>query len=147
MLEAALAYVARGVPVFPVLPNAKSPLSAHGFKDATTDAQQVRAWWGASPLANIGMPTGTTSGIFVVDVDPRNGGDVEWAMLVAQNGEPVTRRVRTPSGGIHLYFRCPAAGIKTRAHIRPGIDVRGDGGYVVVPPSVVDGNPYATARG
>ena len=67
--EAARVFAASGVPVFLVAAGDKQPLTRHGFHDATTDLNRVRAWWSASPAANIGMPTGAASGLVVVDVD------------------------------------------------------------------------------
>ena len=141
-LAAALEYAARGWHVFPCRAGEKIPATAHGFKDATTDPETIRAWWTASPSANVAMPTGKVSGLAVLDIDPRNDGDLEWQMLVAQIGEPVAPRVRTPSGGTHLYFACPAAGLASRVGLKPGIDLKADGGYVLAPPSIVFGNPY-----
>lgn len=142
LLEAALEYAARGWHVFPCKPGEKTPATAHGFKDATTDEATIRAWWGRMPNANVAIATGRISGIVVVDIDPRHGGDIEWQILVAQNGEPETLKVQTPSGGTHLYFACPEAGFPSKVAIRPGIDTRGDGGYVLAPPSMIFGNPY-----
>jgi hypothetical protein len=136
--DAAVRFVAAGVPVFPCEPGGKRPLTGAGFLDATRDTEQVRAWWRRTPHANIGMPTGRTSGIDVVDVDVKTDGTgfpmfrraVDEGLL---DGE--LARVRTPSGGLHIYF--PATGPQrcwqaARSHI----DFRGDGGYVVVPPSM-----------
>lgn len=141
-LTAALEYAARGWHVFPCKPGEKTPATPHGFKDATTDEETIRAWWARTPAANVAIATGRVSGLVVVDIDPKNGGSLEWQMLVAQNGEPVAPRVRTPSGGTHLYFACPDAGFPSKVGIRPGIDTRGDGGYVLAPPSVILGTPY-----
>lgn len=137
--EAACVFAASGVPVFPVAAGGKQPLTRHGFHDATTDLDRVRAWWSAAPAANIGMPTGAVSGMVVVDVDvhgPANGyvaldradraGLLEgWELLI-----------HTPSDGLHAYY--PASpGLVQRSWqaARVGIDFRGDGGYIIVPPS------------
>lgn len=143
MLAAALEYAARGWLVFPCLVGSKFPATEHGFKDATTDTATIRKWWEANPNLNVAVATGRESGFFVVDIDPANSGDVEWHMLTAQNGDPPTYRVRTPSGGTHYYFRMPpSSDVRNRAGVRKGIDVRGTGGYVLTPPSLVDGKPY-----
>lgn len=141
-LAAALDYASRGWHVFPCRPGEKAPATAHGFKDATTDTDTIRAWWTKNPAYNVAIATGKVSGIVVVDIDPRNGGDLEWAMLTAQNDTPRTWTVRTPSGGRHFYFKCPDAGAPSRTGIRPGIDVKADGGYVLAPPSRILNNPY-----
>ena len=74
MLKSALWYAEHGVPVFPCSPRAKEPFTAHGFKDATADAHQIRRWWRRWPDANIGIPTGKASGLLVLNVDPPKRG-------------------------------------------------------------------------
>ena len=136
--RAALAYARRGVPVFPCEPGGKRPLTPSGFWDATTDARRVRAWWGRWPRANVGVPTGGRSGLLVLDVDPRGGGPESLAALERENGQlPKTARARTGGGGLHVFFRYPAdKEVRNSAGWPgPGLDVRGEGGYVVVPPS------------
>jgi Bifunctional DNA primase/polymerase, N-terminal len=139
LLDAASAYAQRGWPVFPLIPGKKKPLIAKkdggkGFHDATTDEAQIIAWWRANPRANIGMPTSAASGIVVVDVDPRNGGDARFLTL------PPTMTERTPSGGYHYYFTLPK-GVRApkdnTGKLGPGIDFLGDGAYVVLPPSEI----------
>ena len=142
MLEAALGYAARGIPVFPLRPRSKAPATAHGFKDAVTDAAQIEAWWGASPNANIGIPNGSASGIWVLDIDPRNDASNAWGQLVDRYGEPLTHTVRTGSGGRHYYFRTDDRLIKRRKTRYPGVEICGEGGYVVAPPSVTESGEY-----
>ena len=147
MLDAVLAHAAKSRPVFPCGPD-KSPLTAHGFKDATTDASIITAWWRDHPDALIGMPTGTASGVFVLDVDMKNGHDGEAALqeLVARHGPlPDTVEAFTPSGGRHIYFRLPReAQIRSSAgKLGDGLDIRGEGGYVILPPSGQNGHAYA----
>ena len=108
-------------------------MTRHGHKDATTDEEAIRAWWGETPKANIGIRTGKESGIFVVDLDGEEGIEA-LAKLEAENGPlPRTPTVRTGGGGRHRYFVYPA-GVevknKTKVLGLP-IDVRGDGGYVI----------------
>lgn len=128
LLKAALSYAKRGHRIFPCRPAPyKSPLTRHGFKDATTDRDRVTGFWNAHTEASIGIPTGER--FWVLDVD-------DLAALEKLPGElPDTWAVRTPRGGFHFYFRT-VEGITNRPGGLPaGIDVRGTGGYVLVPPS------------
>jgi hypothetical protein len=141
-LEAALEYARAGIPVFPCNPLDKKPLTPHGFKDATTDEAQIRAWWTQWPNAMIGAPTGPASGFWVVDTDkdPAKNidGEAMLAHLVAQRGPiPETLMTVTPRGGKHRIFTWDSnVDIRnSTSKIGPGIDVRGNGGYVCWPPS------------
>ncbi|WP_282856883.1 bifunctional DNA primase/polymerase [Pseudoclavibacter helvolus] len=131
----------RGVPVFPCMPGGKRPLTAHGFHNATTDPDQVRAWWGRNSEANIGVPTGAPSAIVVVDVDVHGSVDGFSAFSRAHQAglvEGWQLLVSTPSGGMHAYY--PTAGSQNQRSWQAasaGIDFRGEGGYIVVPPSQV----------
>jgi hypothetical protein len=142
-LEAALEYARSGIPVFPCNPLDKKPLTPHGFKDATRDEAQIRAWWTQWPNAMIGAPTGAASGMWVVDTDKDTSknidGEATLAQLVAQRGEtmPETLMTTTPRGGKHRIFTWDN-NVEIRnstGKIGPGIDVRGEGGYVCLPPS------------
>lgn len=152
--QGALAFADSGFPVFPCAAGAKRPVVAGGFHSARSDPELIRRWWTATPSANIGMPTGTTSGLVVVDVDVHgsvNGYDAldgAWRAGLLSGWEAA---VRTPSGGLHLYFPAdPNMEQRSWQSARAGIDFRGDGGYVIVPPSlrVLDGQsrPYETLR-
>ncbi|WP_324653776.1 bifunctional DNA primase/polymerase [Georgenia sp. H159] len=134
---AALAYAQAGVPVFPCLPEGKAPLTQRGFHDASRDSRQVGVWWRHWPEANIGLSTGAASGIDVVDIDMHDGeGGFAGFERARQAGLVASWAwlVRTPSGGVHAYYphgpeqRSWALGT---AHV----DFRGDGGYVIAPPS------------
>ena len=152
MLNAALNYVRQGIPVFPCRLN-KAPYTLHGFKDATTDEAQIRAWWTAWPDAMIGVPMGAASGLWALDVDrPKAEGDADGFAslknLTAVHGElPATLVQQTPSGGVHYIFRYPQDGQKipnSTSKVAEKIDVRGDGGYIIITPSVtVEGARYA----
>ena len=107
----------------------KHPRTMAGFKDASTDYEKVSEWWSIWPQANIGIATGAVSGIVVVDVDPRNGG-LETASGIFL---PKTAQVLTQGGGFHLYYKYPGP---RKLKLGAGIDYKGDGGYVVAPPSV-----------
>ena len=139
-------YTYRGLEIFPCIRNKKNPLTANGFKDASSDEQVINGWWDKYPDANIGLPTGKVNNLVVVDVDVKNdaGGMDSLQQLLEECGEFDTRVVRTPSGGLHYYFSYPQDEeiIKCRTNLRPGIDIRADGGYVVAPGSSIDGNAY-----
>ena len=142
LLKAALAYAKRGVPVFPCEPGAKRPLTRNGHWDASTDPRVIERWWKRWPSANVGVPTGRKSGVVVLDVDLDDGGLESLAKLeLAGAPAPKTARARTGGGGIHIFFRHPTeAEIRNSARLLgPGLDVRGEGGYVVVPPSRTQG--------
>lgn len=159
--SAALWYAQQGIPVFPLLPRDKRPLLArahrkgtpeydtcqgecgrdgHGFYDATLDPGRIGAWWDRRPDANVGAPTGHAWD--VIDVDPPNG----YMSLAALRTEglipPTIGRTITDRRGIHLFIRPTGDGNATK--VRPGIDYRGVGGYVALPPSIGPrGNRYA----
>lgn len=97
----------------------------------------MAAWWRRWPDANIGVATGGEAGLVVVDVDPRNGGEDGLHALVCRLGAlPLTVCANTGGGGVHLYFRAPR-GLKLRCRVvGQGVDFKGEGGYVVAPPSV-----------
>ena len=117
------------------------------MEDAAS-AEQVRQWWRRWPDANVGVVTGGVSGIVVLDVDPRHGGGDSLATLEAIYGPlPRTIEALTGGGGQHLYFHHPGTVVPSRS-ITPGLDVKGDGGLVVCPPSAhVSGRSYAWEAG
>lgn len=137
-----MSYARRGVPVFPLEPGGKRPLTYNGFWDATTDARRIEGWWRRWPAANLGVPTGAQSGLLVLDVDPEDGGLESLAGLERSNGPlPRTTRARTGGGGTHVFFRYPPEEVRNSAgRLGAGLDVRGEGGYVVVPPSRTEGS-------
>jgi len=159
MLEAALAEAARGRLVFPLHgvtakdhctcgkypcgdgnKNAgKHPRETGGFYNATGVAATIRAWWTRCPDANIGIRTGRESGLVVLDIDPRNGGDESLEDLRAAYGDlPETVSCLTGGGGSHHYFAHPGdREVKCATNLGGfrGIDLKADGGYVIAPPS------------
>jgi hypothetical protein len=143
MKQAALALASRGLAVFPCWAGKKTPVCRHGLKEATTDAAIIEAWWSSYPIANIAVATGRVSGVFVLDVDIKNGRDGEAGLrqLEQKHGKlPPTIEAITPSKGRHLWFRMPAHPVQNSVSVlAPGLDIRGDGGYVVAPPSQADG--------
>jgi len=136
LAEAALWYASRGIPVFPLLPRSKNPRKgSNGFKDATCDLEQVRAWWRENPHYNIGIPAGEKSGVLVLDIDPRHGGDSVVEQWTAKFGPwPPTAEVVTGSGGRHVYFKYEP-GIRS-CTIADGVEIKSDGTYVVASPSI-----------
>lgn len=149
LVDDAIRYAEHGLAVFPLQPHGKQPTDgSRGFKDATTNVGQIRSWWSYAPDMNIGMATGAASGgVFVIDVDQHGetDGGLELSIWQSEHGRfPETASSVTGSGGTHYFFKAPAGvSVKSAAHVIPGVDVRGDGGYVVLPPSVhPNGNRY-----
>ena len=134
-------------PVFPCGPD-KKPLTKRGFKDASRDPAQIDSWWERHPTAMIGMPTGEASGIWAVDVDVANG--KQGMQTLASRGWQLdeigqSAITRTATGGCHILYRYgPDAPVRNSAgKIGPDIDVRGEGGYLIMPGSRLDdGRPY-----
>jgi len=136
LLEAALKYAQLGWQVFPLVPKQKVPITAHGVKDATSDTDQIKVWWAKWPDANIAVACGKESGVYVIDVDVTKAGDVNgYESLKEFPPLPETITQDTPRGGFHAFFHTdnPPA---NRNNFRPGIDIRGDGYYVVLSPSI-----------
>ena len=134
---AAASYAARGWAVFPLQPGGKEPLTPHGFKDASIYPEAIAGWWRRWPAANVAIATGTLSGVAVLDIDPRNGGDESLRDLEARYGPlPDTPTVLTGGGGQHYYFAIPKGMTVRSRRLAPGVDLKGEGGYVVAPPSV-----------
>lgn len=114
----------------------KHPVIKNGVHGATTSPEVLDRWWQQAPDANVGIAAG--DGIVVVDIDPKNNGMTTLREWEAAHGTmPHTPTVRTGSGGLHYYFRCPVhMPIGNRTNIGPGVDIRGTNGYVVAPPSL-----------
>ena len=145
----ALQYATKGWRVFPITPKQKAPALFKSWNTrATDDKDQINTWWKKWPDANIGILTGEKSGIFVVDIDPKNGGDESMAKLLEDKELPDTATVRTGSGWSHIFFRYPDEKIKTRRGFPgKGIDICSNGGYVVAAPSIhPNGTPYRWVR-
>jgi hypothetical protein len=135
--EAAIAYVARGCPVFPVEPGGKRPvgsLAPAGVKNATTDPDMVARWWRACPEANIGLACGVA--FWVLDVDGEAGA-ASLAETVARHGAlPATVTSCTGSGGRHYLFAPDDRARNSVKKVGVGLDTRSTGGYIVAPPSI-----------
>lgn len=141
---AALRIASYGWPVLPCQPHAKVPLTMHGLHDATTDPDVVVRWWRRCPRANVGLRTGACSGIIVIDTDGEEGYESLRELERSYSPLPRTASVKTPRGGEHYYLRHPGGHVaNSAALLGAGIDVRGDGGYVLAPPSIgANGNVY-----
>lgn len=157
-LDAALCYAARGWHVFPCresdgkpytdrdgkeqTPRAKQPYTPHGLDDATTDPAQIRQWWGRWPGAAIGLNCGR-SGLLAIDLDTKHGhnGPATWAALgLSEAGALLSQ---TPSGGRHVVYTANGAQLgNTAGRLGDGIDTRGDGGYIILPPSTTTDGAY-----
>lgn len=138
--SAAISYVALGWPVLPLLPRDKKPATKHGLHDATTDPDLVEAWWTAHPDYNIGLRTGIT--FDVLDLD----GDAALASInLIAPGYKHAGPVSCTGRGYHLLFA--PSGARNGAGMLPGLDFRGDGGYIVAPPSIhPSGHDYFWVR-
>lgn len=124
--------------VFPCKPGEKIPATLHGCKDATRDPELLRTMW--IPDANIGVACGRPSGIWVLDVDGEEG----FETLIGLSGDmiPVTLTQATPSGGYHFIFADPGNLGNTCRKLGPGLDTRGDGGYILAAPSRTSKGSY-----
>jgi hypothetical protein len=136
--RAALAYLARGWSVVAVEPRGKRPIVRwEELQRRRPGADELRAWLAHRPDANLAVVTGAVSGIVVLDVDPRHGGSASLARWERDHGAlPPTVEAQTGGGGRHLYFAHPGRELRSRAALAPGLDLRGDGGLVVAPPSL-----------
>jgi len=143
--RAASAYLARGWSPIPLVPRDKRPLLPwEPYRRRRPTPTELAQWQARWPEANVGIVTGAVSGLLVLDVDPAHGGAASLAALEATFGRlPDTLVVCTGGGGRHLYFAHPGRPVACAVGLRPGLDVRGDGGYVVAPPSIhPTGRPY-----
>jgi hypothetical protein len=146
--DAANAHALRGQPVFPVLPNSKTP-GVRWTEWANFNTAKIDAYWLAHPDSNIGMPMGYPDAkgrkVFAIDVDVKNGNDgfaVIQELERVRGDLPGTFRRDTPTGGAHLVFTS-IYDFKTAAHVLgPGVDVRGSGGFILGAGSTIDGTPY-----
>ncbi|MGJ0203560.1 bifunctional DNA primase/polymerase [Leucobacter sp. gxy201] len=137
LTDAAAAYAAAGLPVFPCVPGAKHPLTTHGYRDASTDLARVRRWWWRTPEANIGIATGT--GFDVLDVDVHAIGTGFKVLRTLQREDFIGgwgQAVRSPSGGVHFYYPSdPDREQRSWSRGTSHMDFRGVGGYIIAPPS------------
>lgn len=153
LLDAALEYAANGWRVMPVWwvrggecacrkgakceERGKHPILKDWRKLASIDPHKIRSWWAEKPFAGVGIVTGGDSGLVVLDVDPKNGGQKSLDALEAEHGPlPDAPQLLTGGGGLHVYFLHPGGKIRNRVGWMPGLDIRGDGGFVVAPPTI-----------
>jgi hypothetical protein len=148
-LEAAFHLTQFGWKVFPLMAGQKIPAvpkfeGGRGVKDATDDEEIIGAWSRRYPRANIGLACGLPSGVLVIDFDPRNGSEASVERLKGRKQLfTPTVSARTANGGIHLYYAFEPSLKNSSSALAQGIDVKTTGGYVVAPPSVLEGNrPY-----
>jgi len=134
----ALHYLSFGWCVVPLRPREKRPLIRwQPYQEKRPSRRQVETWFRQNPGANVGIVTGAVSGLVVLDIDPAHGGDESiQAFERRYGGIPNTVEARTGGGGRHLYFRHPGGLVPSKVGLAPGIDLRGDGGLVVAPPSI-----------
>lgn len=148
LLSSALAYAEIGWRVFPCKPGLKVPATAHGVKDATTNKETITAWWTRWPDANIALACGAESGVYVIDIDfdPDKGID-GWKSLKEFKDLPETVTQNSPRGGAHLFFKSDKPP-RNKNNFRAGIDIRSDGYYVMLSPSIhPNGKTYEWAPG
>jgi len=143
IVDRAMAYARHGWPVFPCRPGTKEPATRHGFRDATTDPNQIRSWWQRQPAANVAIATGRP-GPDVLDVDQHGeaGNGFEAFCRLRDEGllDNVSAIIATPSGGLHAYFT--GSDQPTRRLPRQHLDFRARDGCILVPPSQINGIPY-----
>lgn len=136
MLAAALRLAARGMAIFPCHARGKTPATARGLKEATTDVDKIEHWWLRRPDYNIAAATGPASNIFVADIDGVDA-EAEIRKLEEQYGALPPTVESITARGRHIFFQWPDCDVRNSAgKIAPGIDIRGAGGYVLLPPSM-----------
>lgn len=133
VLNAAIGYVRRGLSVIPISGNKTPLIRWEEFQRRKASEEEIKEWWKQWPSAMIGLVTGKVSGLFVVDIDSEEGEQAVSSYL-PENCETPT--ARTPRGGKHLYFQHNDSLPSSRAGLFPGVDIRGNGGYIIAPPSV-----------
>lgn len=143
--DAASKLAQRGYRVFPIRYGTKFPATTNGFHDATNDAQTVKAWFGGNRLYNLALatgkqPNGRNIAVFDLDVKDGRNGISTWEDTCRQHGTdpyagyPVHT---TPSGGLHLFMDAGSQEVRCATNFLPGVDIRAEGGYVLLPPSVI----------
>jgi len=136
-LRTALALAKKGMHVFPCRPKQKEPATEHGCKDATVDADIIAQWWREQPDANLAVATGAASNVFVLDIDGFDA-EIELRRLEKDHGTLPPSVESITARGRHVWFRYPTDGLvpNSASKVAPGCDIRGNGGYVLAPPSI-----------
>jgi hypothetical protein len=136
LLDSAVAYAKIGWRIFPIVPGEKRPLTKHGVKDATTDVEQIQAWWKSTPNANIGLACGAESGVYAVDIDVDQAKGIDgYESIKPYMPLPPTVSQATPRGGVHALFKADSPPANKNG-LLPGVDIRGEGYYVLLAPSM-----------
>jgi len=140
-LQTALDYAARNFSVIPIRPDKKPFIKWESKQKIKATPEEIHQWWGKWPGAMIGICTGEISGLFVIDCDTQEGYEAIQKLIPDSLILPIAR---TPRGGWHLYFLYPIkCKLTIGAGIMPGVDIRGEGGYIIAPPSInADGKAY-----
>ena len=152
LARAAVRYARRGLSIFPLAEGTKIPRrGSHGYLDASSDPEVADDRWTETPRANVAAATGALSGFWVLDVDPQHDGPASLVKLEAENGSlPVTIEASTPGGGRHLFWLWLPDGPEIRcscSRVGQGLDTRGAGGSITLPPSRLrDGRRYRWLR-
>ena len=148
VLDQVLYVAGLGLRVHPLSARNKVPLLDEWTRKASTSEKTIRKWFKEFKDCNWGISTGFESGVFVVDIDPKHGGDKSWAELTANSKLPKTLEVITGTRGLHYYFKYPTNTVVTNSPLGKGIDIRGEGGNIVIPPSThPNGTTYTWAKG
>lgn len=148
--EAALEYLKRHWSVIPIRSHDKRPaIRWQEYQHRHATKEEVNEWFSRWPASNVGIVTGAISGLVVLDIDPKHGGDAGLAELIRHHGPlPQSVEAITGGGGRHIYFAHPGGMVRNRVGLATGIDLRGDGGCVVAPPSLhPSGRVYSWRKG
>ena len=148
--QACREYLARHWSVIPVRPHDKRPaIRWQEFQQRQATRTEIEGWFKQWPDANVAIVTGAISGLVVLDIDPEHDGEGSLAGLIQEHGPlPRTIEATTGGGGRHLYFSHPGGLVRNKVGLAPGIDLRGDGGCVVAPPSIhASGKSYRWLSG
>ena len=142
--DSALSYAKAGFRVFPLAPNSKGKQVVSSWKEEATDNPiEIMNWWNINPNYNVAIATG--NGLLVIDIDTKKGAKGLESRETYGKKLPTTMEIKTPSGGYHLYYYVEGE-FKNRVNLYPGIDIRAENGYIVAPPSVINGSCDFTSK-